>query len=105
MAENRYWFARRFPVGHPRNAMAPVTPEGFAVVRTFITWMIGGLVAAVVLGLLGSFVGWWLWVLAPIVFVASAACGGWYFISQAQGRGDHNHTVDDYKSGRVGAEA
>ncbi len=26
---SRYWFARRFPVGHPRNAMAPVSTEGF----------------------------------------------------------------------------
>lgn len=96
----KYWFARRFPVGHPRNAMAPVSPEGFGVVRTFIAWMIGGAVAALIL-LLATFAVPFLWIGAPIVFVACAAYGGWYFISQAQGRGDHNHTVDDYKSGRV----
>ncbi len=25
---NQYWFARRFPVGHKSNALAPVTKEG-----------------------------------------------------------------------------
>ena len=101
MAENKYWFARRFPVGYPRNALAPVSPEGWRVVNTFIGWMVGGAVGAVVVALLGLFVVPWLWVLAPFVFVGCAAYGAWYFISQARGRGDHNHTIDDYKAGRV----
>lgn len=101
MAENKYWFARRFPVGHPRNAMAPVTPEGFAVVKTFVTWMIGGALVAVILLALGFTVVPFAWIAAPIVFVGAAAYGGWSFIRAAQGRGDHNHTVDDYKTGRV----
>lgn len=101
MTENKYWFARRFPVGHPRNAMAPVSPEGFGVVRTFIGWMVGGAVAAILIGIVAAFSIWWLAILAPIVFIACAAYGAWYFISQAQGRGDHQHTVEDYKAGRV----
>ena len=100
MAESKYWFARRFPVGHPRNAMSPVTPEGFRVVYMFLAWMIGGAIAAGVVAALGLWVPY-LWVLAPIVFVCCAAYGGWYFIKEAQNRGDHQHTVDDYKQGRV----
>ena len=110
MAENKYWFARRFPVGHPRNAMSPVTPEGFKVAYTFVWWMVGGAAAAIaLLGLAGwaaygtNFgpLSWVLAVLAPIAFVACAAYGAWYFIKEAQNRGDHQHTVEDYKSGKV----
>jgi membrane protein implicated in regulation of membrane protease activity len=81
--------------------MAPVSPEGFAVVKTFIAWMIGGAVAALVIAILAMFTTYWLAILAPVVFVGCAAYGAWYFISQAQGRGDQQHTVDDYKAGRV----
>ena len=56
MSENRYCFARRFPVGNPRNAMSPVTPEGFRVVYTFLAWMIGGVVAAGVVAALGLWI-------------------------------------------------
>ena len=41
-----YWFARRFPVGNPRNAMAPVSEQGWNVVRRFIAWMVGGAILA-----------------------------------------------------------
>lgn len=101
---NRYWFARRFPVGHPRNALAPVTPEGHAVVRDFVLWMAGGVVLAVLLLLVGLTVVPFAWVLAPIAFIACAVYAAWKFITTAQGRGDHQHTVDDYKQGRVTAE-
>ena len=102
MAENKYWFARRFPVGHRRNAMSPVTQEGWNVVKAFVGWMTGGAAAAVVLVLLALYFGqWWLYVVAVLVYVACAAYGGWYFISTAMKRGDPNNTVDDYKAGRV----
>lgn len=101
MAENRYWFARRFPVGSPRNAMSPVTPEGFRVAWIFVGWMVGGAVAAAALVLLGLFTVPFIAFAAPVVFIACAIYGAWYFISQAKNRGDHQHTVDDYKAGRV----
>jgi drug/metabolite transporter (DMT)-like permease len=110
MAENTYWFARRFPVGHPRNSMSPVTPEGFRVAWTFVWWMVGGAAAAIVLCLLAAWLGassgfgplsWVLFALAPIVFVGCAAYGAWYFITTAMKRGDTQHTIDDYKNGRV----
>ncbi len=102
MAEPRYWFARRFPVGHPRRSMAPINAQGFAVVRQFVSFMSGGAVIAVALSLLGF---WFsmpaLYVLAGVAFVAGAAYGGWRLISAAQSRGDHAHTVEDYREGRV----
>lgn len=102
MAESKYWFARRFPVGHPRNTMSPVSPEGWNVVWSFVRWMTGGAIAAVILVIIGLYTSqWWVYVLAVIVYVASAAYGGWYFISTAYKRGDKQNTVDDYKAGRV----
>ena len=101
MAEQEYWFARRFPVGHPRNAMSPINEKGYGVVRQFIGWMVGGAIAALVLVLTGLFVLPYVWIAAPFIFAACAMVGGWSFILAAQQHGDHNHTVDDYKSGRV----
>ncbi|MHB1110033.1 MAG: hypothetical protein ACYCZU_06940 [Devosia sp.] len=101
MAEQEYWFARRFPVGHPRNAMAPVSKRAMEIVWTFVGWMVGGAVAAVVIVLLGLFAVPYLWIAAPFVFAGCAAYGGWYFVSQAMSRGDKTHTVDVYKAGRV----
>ena len=101
MAEQEYWFARRFPVGHPRNAMAPVSKRAMEIVWTFVSWMIGGALVAVILLALGFTVVPYLWIAAPVVFVACAGYGGYYFISQAMAKGDQSHTVDDYKAGRV----
>lgn len=92
------WFARRFPVGHPRNAMAPVSPEGRRVARDFIGGMVG---AAVLAGLLlvvgfaaGSVVAF---ILAPLVFAALALGAGLYFIRMASAHGDMTRTVEDYR--------
>jgi hypothetical protein len=97
---NKYWFARRFPVGNPRNKMAPISPEGHRVVGAFVGAMVGGAAGWAVLSLFSIWVPF-LWVLGIVIFVAASAWGGWYFITQAQARGDHQHTVEDYKSGRV----
>lgn len=110
MAENRYWFARRFPVGDRRNSMGPVTSEGFRVAWTFVWWMVGGGVAWLLLLGLAGWAGyasgfgplsWVLGALGPIVFIACAVDGAWHFIKTARDRGDNQHTVEDYKSGRV----
>ena len=101
MAEQEYWFARRFPVGHPRNSMSPINEKGWNVVRQFIWWMVGGAAIALVLVLIGIFVLPYVWIGAPFIFFAAAMIGGWSFILPAQQHGDHNHTVDDYKAGRV----
>ena len=101
MAENKYWFARRFPLTDRRNSMSPVTPEGYRVAWIFVAWMIGGAIAAAVVLVLGLLWIPFLGVLAPFIFIGCATYGAWYFISQAKNRGDHQHTIDDYKQGRV----
>ena len=101
MSDSEYWFARRFPVGHPRNAMSPINDKGYAVVRQFIGWMVGGAIAALIIVLAGLFVLPYVWIGAPFIFVACAIFGAWTFILAAQQHGDHNHTVDDYRAGRV----
>jgi hypothetical protein len=95
MAEQRYWFARRFPVGHPRNAMAPVSREGWWVVWVFVTAMAVGALGLIFLGLNGQIVS------GIAMFVVMALLGGGMFIGMAQTRGDRRHTIEDYKAGRV----
>ena len=101
MAENKYWFARRFPLTDRRNSMSPVTPEGYRVAWIFVGWMIGGAIAAAAVLILAIFWMPLFGVLAPVVFIGCAIYGAWYFITQARDRGDHQHTIDDYKQGRV----
>jgi hypothetical protein len=95
MAE--YWFARRFPVGHPRNAMAPVSREGWLVSLGFVLALVLGGAAYVVLDLAGYTI------LAIVVFALVAAAAGFAFIRTAQRKGDHNRTVADYRGKKVGA--
>jgi hypothetical protein len=103
MAEQAYWFARRFPVGHPRNSMSPINEHGWNVVRKFLTWMIGGAILSVVVAVTLLLVApqTLLWIAGVLIFPVAAAYAGYAFIAAAQGRGDHSHTVDDYKAGRV----
>ena len=88
---SEFWFARRFPIGNPRNAMAPVSPEGWRVVWIFVGCMVGGAVLALVLAALGAYI------LGFVAFVGLAIAGAWYFIKTANARGDTTRTVDDYK--------
>ena len=102
MTENKYWFARRYPVGHPRNSMSPVRPEGWRVVWSFVGWMTGGAFAAIAFVLAGLYLGqWWLYIAAVVVYVGCTIYGAWLLISTASKRGDRNNTVEDYKAGRV----
>ena len=95
MAEQKYWFARRFPVGHPRNAMAPVSREGWWVVWVFVAAVVVGALGLLFLGMNGQIVS------GIAMFVILALLGGAMFIGMAQTRGDKDRTVEDYKAGRV----
>ncbi len=97
MAEPKYWFARRFPVGSPRNAMAPINREGRMAFVWFVAGMLGGAIAWGLLALTGI-VGA---ILGGLVFVAAAAGSGWWLIMMVVRHGDNAHTVDDYRAGRV----
>lgn len=95
MADTEYWFARRFPVGSARNGMAPVRRRAMYVAWAFIAGMVLGALCFLFLGLNGQIIG------GAIVFALMAAASGGMFIGMAVTRGDNNHTVDDYKAGRV----
>jgi len=101
VAEGPYWFARRFPVGHPRGSMSPINADGWNVVRRFVSWMIGGALVGLLVAVIGILWVPYLWVVAPFIFAGAAGYAGYAFVAAAQGRGDHQHTVDDYKTGRV----
>ena len=94
----RYWFARR-RLDQPMNRrMAPVSREGWLVVWTFIGCMVLGGAAFVALALMG----WGL--LGLIIYVVLAAVGLTLFLTLAYRKGDLNHTVEDYRLGRVSNE-
>ena len=88
---SEFWFARRFPVGHRRNAMSPVSSEGWLVVYAFIAAMGVGALLFLWLGLSGSIVA------GVIVFVLFAIAGGGGFLWMAGTKGDTARTVDDYR--------
>ncbi|MGV8841445.1 MAG: hypothetical protein ACWA6X_14235 [Bauldia sp.] len=96
---NEYWFARRYPVGHKSNALAPVTKEGRMVGLLFTGLMIvGGAIGAVVTAA-GDFI------LGICIFAVLSGIGGAMFIIVAQQKTDREHTVEDYAAGRVGPKA
>lgn len=95
MSEQEYWYARRFPVGHWRNAMAPISPKAKRVLHVFLAGVALGLLVFFVAGLLGS------WQLGFVGFVLLAGGTGWYYLTEPARRFDRFHTVDDYREGRV----
>ena len=86
-----YWFARRFPVGNPRNAMAPVHWKGYAIVAAYVTLLVlGGLVFAW-LGAGGQLI------LGAAIFAAAAVVGASLFIGLSVTKGDKTRTVAEYR--------
>jgi uncharacterized membrane protein len=96
---NQYWFARRFPVGHKSNALAPVTKEGRMVGLLFTALMIVGAAIGAALAAAGDIV------LGVCIFAVLGGIGGGMFLIVAQQKTDREHTVDDYAAGRVGPKA
>ena len=96
MPERDYLFARRFPVGHPRNALAPVGPKAWLIVGTFVVGMLlGGLLFAL-FSMNGQVV------LGAAVFGIFALASGTGLIIVASRYGDQQHTVEDYREARIG---
>ena len=88
---SEYWFARRFPVGDRRNAMAPVHWKGFAAVAIYVVALIIGGLAFAWMGASGHLVQ------GTLVFAAAAIVGAGWFIVVSQAKGDPNRTVADYR--------
>lgn len=91
-----YWFARRYPVGHWRNAMAPISPKARRVTWVFAGGITLGMLAFFVFGLIGH------WRIGAGIFAVLAAYSGWYYLFVPGKRFDRHHTVEDYAAGRVG---
>jgi hypothetical protein len=85
-----YWFARRFPVGNPRNAMSPVHWKGYAVVAAYVTLLALGGVAFAWLGASGNLIT------GAAVFAAAAVVGASLFLILSSTKGDKTRTVADY---------
>ena len=88
---SEYWFARRFPVGDRRNAMAPVHWKGFASTAIYVAVLIIGGIAFAWMGASGHLVQ------GTIVFVVAAIVGAGWFIIISKAKGDPNRTVADYR--------
>lgn len=86
-----YWFARRFPVGSPRNAMAPVHWKGYAIVAVYVTLLVLGGVAFAWFGAGGQLI------MGAAIFAAAAVVGASLFIGLASVRGDKTRTVAEYR--------
>ena len=92
-----YWFARRFPVTEVNaNRMGPVSREGWLVVWSFVGSMVLGAIGLVVASFAfrHPMIGF-------IILIVLSSIGMTAFLTLAYQKGDKNHTVDDYKSGRV----
>ena len=82
-----YWFAGRFPVGHPRKAMAPVRQEVWLVVAAFGVALVAGAVAGAMPGLSGAPVS------GVVVFAGIGLLAGALIIVIANRKGDHARMV------------
>jgi hypothetical protein len=91
------WFARRFPVGHPRSGMAPVHWKGWAMFGVFLASMLIGALGFVLSALNGG----WMWGL--IVFASLSAIGAGMLLLAVDARGDPTKTADDYRKVKANA--
>lgn len=94
-----YWYARRFPVGHWRNAMAPISPKARRVTWVFFGGMAAGMAAFFISGFAGY------WQIGAVIFAVLAAYSSWYYFFVPIKRFDRYHTVEDYRMGRAGGTA
>ena len=91
VTEREYWFARRFPLGNPRQAYAPVHWKGYAVSLIFLSALTAGGVSFAWFGANDNlFMG-------IMIFVGVAIVAGAWFVLTAKANGDPVRTVAEYK--------
>lgn len=91
MSEREYWFARRYPLGNPRRAYAPVHWKGYAVSLVFVSALTAGGVAFAWFGANDNlFMG-------IMIFIGVAILAGAWFTLTAKANGDPVRTVAEYK--------
>lgn len=96
-AAKEYWFARRFPLGSPRNAMAPVHWKGYAVAGIYVAALVLGGLAFAWMGASGAIIQ------GAVVFIIAAALGAGWFLTVATRTCDQSRTVADYRKERADA--
>jgi hydrogenase/urease accessory protein HupE len=93
----KYWFARRFPVSEVNaNRMGPISREGWLVAWSFVGCMVLGAI-----GLVTCTFVFRQPLLGFAILLVLSSTGMTAFLTLAYQRGDKQHTVDDYKQGRV----
>ena len=90
-----FWFARRFPVGDRRRAMAPVHWKGTALALIYVAVLMLGGFAFAWFGASGRMVTG-----VAIFAVSAIVCAG-FFISVAEAKCDKQRTVADYRKARA----
>lgn len=91
------WFARRFPVGHKSNSMAPVHWKGWAMFAGFAAAMILGGVGFAISAISGKVM------MGLVAFVSLSALGGGLLLISVIQNGDQTKTVQDYARNNQGA--
>ena len=86
-----YWFARRFPVGNPRNAMSPVNWKGYLATLVFVSVLGAAGFAFAWLGASGEMLK------GVLIFAGAAIVCTAVFLGVVNAKGDVNRTVADYK--------
>jgi hypothetical protein len=90
LSDEPAWFARRFPVGHPRNAMGPVHWKGWAAMVLYVGMTIGGALAFLLMAIAGLFVT------CVILFVVIAFGSLLALLIVSSLKGDETKTIEEY---------
>jgi hypothetical protein len=89
-----YWFARRFPLGDHRKAMAPVHWKGYAAAVVYMLALLAGGGAFVYFGVTDRLM------LGVVIFTIVAIGAAFWFITTARIHGDPVRTVAEYYKDR-----
>lgn len=89
-----YWFARRYPLGDARQAMAPVHWKGWCVALAFVGLLLGGAGAFVWFTLHDNILE------GAAMFGVLAFLAGAWFVLMTMANGDRVRTVADYREER-----
>lgn len=90
-----FWFARRYPLGSPRQSYAPVHWKGWMATLVFLAALLGG----------GAYFAWDAlveqnFVQGMAVFIVAAIVGTTWYLLVVRANSDTLHTVADYKKGK-----
>lgn len=88
--QEQAWFARRFPVGHPRSAMGPVHWKGWLAMAAYVGATLAGALAFLAMAVAGLFVT------GVILFAVTAFGALLALLIIVSLKGDDGKTIEDY---------